>query len=141
MTGSSASLKHVHKGEKRSSRRGTLFLYGRILDDECLIRPFVIGNPAFIAWHHTRDRVDRLLSKVKSLREEGMNAFMLTGGYGYPPNSITGDIREDIMFFSEVLGLKLAIVLVEYSPSCFRICGFRKPWGSFSDGSVSPSSA
>ncbi|MDW4528330.1 beta-aspartyl-peptidase [Rossellomorea marisflavi] len=50
-----------------------------------------------------------LLSKVKSLREEGMNAFMLTGGYGYPPNSITGDIREDIMFFSEVLGLKLAI--------------------------------
>lgn len=50
-----------------------------------------------------------LLSKAKALREEGMNAYMLTGGYGYPSNTITGDVREDILFFREVLGLKLAI--------------------------------
>ncbi|WP_270181094.1 beta-aspartyl-peptidase [Alkalihalobacillus sp. CinArs1] len=50
-----------------------------------------------------------LLSKAKALREEGMNAYMLTGGYGYPSNTITGDLREDILFFQEVLGLKLAI--------------------------------
>ncbi|MDP4551106.1 beta-aspartyl-peptidase [Alkalihalobacillus macyae] len=50
-----------------------------------------------------------LLSKAKALREEGMNAYMLTGGYGYPSNTITGDLREDILFFEEVLGLKLAI--------------------------------
>ncbi|WP_156183392.1 hypothetical protein [Rossellomorea marisflavi] len=28
------------------------------------MRPFVIGNPAFIAWHDTRDRVDRLLDFI-----------------------------------------------------------------------------
>ncbi|PFO82741.1 beta-aspartyl-peptidase [Bacillus cereus] len=50
-----------------------------------------------------------LLAKAKSLREEGLNAYILTGGYGYPPNTITGDVRDDIMFFGEVLGLKLAI--------------------------------
>ncbi|MEK4029049.1 beta-aspartyl-peptidase [Pseudobacillus sp. FSL P4-0506] len=50
-----------------------------------------------------------LLSKAKSLNEEGMNAYILTGGYGYPPSTLTGDVREDIMFFQEVLGLKLAI--------------------------------
>jgi beta-aspartyl-dipeptidase (metallo-type) len=50
-----------------------------------------------------------LLAKAKSLKEEGLNAYILTGGYGYPPNTITGDVREDIMFFDEVLGLKLAI--------------------------------
>lgn len=50
-----------------------------------------------------------LLSKAKALKEEGMNAYILTGGYGYPPNTLTGDVREDIMFFREVLGLKLAI--------------------------------
>ncbi|WP_245208872.1 beta-aspartyl-peptidase [Gottfriedia endophytica] len=50
-----------------------------------------------------------LLVKAKSLREEGLNAYILTGGYGYPPNTIMGDVRDDIMFFGEVLGLKLAI--------------------------------
>ncbi|MEN1935088.1 beta-aspartyl-peptidase [Paenibacillus sp. 102] len=50
-----------------------------------------------------------LLAKAKALREEGLNAYILTGGYGYPPNTITDDIRDDIMYFNEVLGLKLAI--------------------------------
>ncbi|KZN99039.1 beta-aspartyl-peptidase [Pseudobacillus badius] len=53
--------------------------------------------------------IKNLLSKAKALREEGINAYILTGGYGYPPNTFTGDVREDIMFFQEVLGLKLAI--------------------------------
>ncbi|MBM7703464.1 beta-aspartyl-peptidase [Metabacillus iocasae] len=50
-----------------------------------------------------------LLAKAKSLKEEGMNAYALTGGYGYPPTTITGEIRDDILFIDEVLGLKLAI--------------------------------
>ncbi|WP_341357287.1 beta-aspartyl-peptidase [Rossellomorea sp. y25] len=50
-----------------------------------------------------------LLAKAKSLKEEGMNAYILTGGYGYPPTTITGEVRDDILFIDEVLGLKLAI--------------------------------
>ncbi len=52
--------------------------------------------------------VKSLLAKAKSLNEEGMTAYILTGGYGYPSATLTGDVRDDIMFISEILGLKLA---------------------------------
>jgi beta-aspartyl-dipeptidase (metallo-type) len=45
-----------------------------------------------------------LLAKVKGLREEGLNAFMWTGGYNVPPTSITSDARDDILFIEEVIG-------------------------------------
>jgi beta-aspartyl-dipeptidase (metallo-type) len=45
-----------------------------------------------------------LLAKVKGLKEEGLNAFMWTGGYNVPPTSITKDVRDDIMFIAEVIG-------------------------------------
>lgn len=53
--------------------------------------------------------VENLLAKVKALREEGMTAYCLTGSYGWPSVTITGDLKKDIVFISEVLGLKLAI--------------------------------
>src|SRR6195952_5196876 len=39
-----------------------------------------------------------LLAKVKGLREEGMSAYLWSGGYGVPPASIMSSIREDMMF-------------------------------------------
>jgi beta-aspartyl-dipeptidase (metallo-type) len=45
-----------------------------------------------------------LLAKVKGLKEEGLNAFMWSGGYNMPPTSITGSIRDDVMFIEEVIG-------------------------------------
>lgn len=53
--------------------------------------------------------VENLLAKVKALREEGITAFCLTGSYGWPSVTITGDTKKDIVFISEILGLKLAI--------------------------------
>lgn len=53
--------------------------------------------------------VENLLAKVKTLREEGITAFCLTGSYGWPSVTVTGDVKKDIVFISEVLGLKLAI--------------------------------
>ena len=38
-----------------------------------------------------------------------MTAYCLTGSYGYPSVTLTGDVKKDIMFIGEVLGLKLAI--------------------------------
>ena len=52
--------------------------------------------------------VENLLAKVKALREEGITAFCLTGSYGWPSVTVTGDVKKDIVFISEVLGLKLA---------------------------------
>ena len=46
-----------------------------------------------------------LLAKVKGLREDGLNAFMWTGGYNVPPKTILGSARDDIMFIEEVIGV------------------------------------
>lgn len=53
--------------------------------------------------------VENLLAKTKALNEEGMTAYMLTGAYEYPSPTITGSIKKDITFFSEILGVKIAI--------------------------------
>lgn len=45
-----------------------------------------------------------LLAKVKGLKEEGLNAFMWSGGYTMPPTAITHTVRDDILFIDEVIG-------------------------------------
>ena len=45
-----------------------------------------------------------LLAKVKGLNEEGLNAYLWTGGYNVPPSSIMSSVREDIMYLDEVIG-------------------------------------
>jgi beta-aspartyl-dipeptidase (metallo-type) len=45
-----------------------------------------------------------LLAKVKGLKEEGLNAYMWSGGYNVPPTTITKDTRDDILFIAEVVG-------------------------------------
>ncbi len=53
--------------------------------------------------------VENLIAKAKSLKEEGISAYICTGSYGYPSITITGDIKKDIAFIDEVIGVKLAI--------------------------------
>lgn len=53
--------------------------------------------------------VENLVAKVKSLKEEGISAYCCTGAYGYPSPTITGDVKKDIMFVDEIVGLKLAV--------------------------------
>lgn len=45
-----------------------------------------------------------LLAKVKGLKEEGLNAYMWSGGYTVPPTSVTRSVRDDVMFLEEVIG-------------------------------------
>jgi len=45
-----------------------------------------------------------LLAKAKALKEEGLNAFIWTGGYNVPPTTISKSARDDIMFIDEVIG-------------------------------------
>lgn len=45
-----------------------------------------------------------LLAKAKALKEEGLSAFIWTGGYNVPPTSIMSSIREDVMYITEVIG-------------------------------------
>lgn len=43
-----------------------------------------------------------LLARAKALKEEGLSAFIWSGGYNVP--TITNSIRNDIMFIEEVIG-------------------------------------
>src|SRR5215208_5942901 len=45
-----------------------------------------------------------LLARAKALKEEGLTAFIWSGGYNVPPTTITSSIRDDIMFIEEVIG-------------------------------------
>jgi beta-aspartyl-dipeptidase (metallo-type) len=45
-----------------------------------------------------------LLAKAKALKEEGMSAYIWSGGYNVPPVSIMKTVREDLMFIDEVVG-------------------------------------
>jgi beta-aspartyl-dipeptidase (metallo-type) len=45
-----------------------------------------------------------LLARAKALKEEGLTAFIWSGGYNVPPTTITDSIRDDIMFIAEVIG-------------------------------------
>jgi beta-aspartyl-dipeptidase (metallo-type) len=49
--------------------------------------------------------VESVLMKVKTLRAQGVSAWMYTGAYQVPPPSITGDIMKDITLFEEIIGV------------------------------------
>lgn len=53
--------------------------------------------------------IENLLAKTKALNEEGISAYCLTGGYKFPSVTLTDSIEKDIVFISEIIGLKLAI--------------------------------
>jgi len=45
-----------------------------------------------------------LLAKAKALEEDGLNAYIWTGGYSIPPTSVMQTVRDDILFLDEVIG-------------------------------------
>jgi hypothetical protein len=45
-----------------------------------------------------------LLGRVKALREEGLTAYVWSGGYDVPPTTLTKSVRDDILFVAEVIG-------------------------------------
>jgi beta-aspartyl-dipeptidase (metallo-type) len=49
--------------------------------------------------------VESVLMKVKSIKANGMSAWMYTGAYQVPPPTITGDIMHDITLIEEVIGV------------------------------------
>ena len=53
--------------------------------------------------------VDNLLARVKALKEEGISTYACTGSYGFPSVTLTGDVKRDLVFIDEILGVKLAL--------------------------------
>jgi beta-aspartyl-dipeptidase (metallo-type) len=46
-----------------------------------------------------------VLAKVRSLRADGIAAYMYTGAYRVPPPTLTGDIQRDLAWIPEVIGV------------------------------------
>lgn len=53
--------------------------------------------------------VQNLVAKTKALNDEGITAFCLTGAYEMPSPTVTGSVKDDILYINEVIGCKLAI--------------------------------
>jgi len=45
-----------------------------------------------------------LLAKVKAFNEEGLSAYLYSGGYTVPPATLTGSLRTDLILVPEVIG-------------------------------------
>jgi beta-aspartyl-dipeptidase (metallo-type) len=52
----------------------------------------------------TTKTMPALLARAKALHEEGLTAFIYTGGYNVPPTTLTGSVRNDLLFVEEVIG-------------------------------------
>lgn len=46
-----------------------------------------------------------LIAKAKALKEEGLSAYIYTGNYHYPIQTLTGSVQKDIMFLDECIGV------------------------------------
>ncbi|SHE94679.1 isoaspartyl dipeptidase. Metallo peptidase. MEROPS family M38 [Tissierella praeacuta DSM 18095] len=57
----------------------------------------------------TTRNIENLLAKAKSLKEEGISAYIHTGSYGYPSITLTDSVKKDIVFIDEIIGVKIAL--------------------------------
>lgn len=57
----------------------------------------------------TTRSVENLIAKTKSLKEEGISVYAITGSYGFPSVTLTGSVKKDIAFVDEILGVKIAL--------------------------------
>lgn len=65
----------------------------------------------------TMKTIAGLLARVKALAEEGLEAWMWTGGYNVPPTTVMGSVREDLMYVDEVVGAGEVAISDERSSS------------------------
>jgi len=75
---------------------------------EIFLRELLLAGVATVVGCLGTDCVTRtmaaLLGKAKALREQGIAAFLYTGGYPVPPATLTGSIDSDILFVDEIIG-------------------------------------
>ena len=61
--------------------------------------------------------VESVLMKAKSLRDEGVSAWIYTGSYQVPTPTITGDVGKDIAMIDEIIGVG-EVAISDHRSSC-----------------------
>lgn len=85
-------------GEKGFSSRGPEIFCVELIEGAITT---VVGT---LGTDNTMRTMAELLAKVKALEEEGLTAYMYSGGYTLPPMTLMGSLRNDLMFISQVIG-------------------------------------
>lgn len=50
-------------------------------------------------------RMENLIAKAKQLKDEGVSCYIYTGSYDVPVRTFLADIRSDLLFIDEVIGV------------------------------------
>ena len=77
---------------------------------EKLLKCGVTGVVGLLGTDSVTRSLISLFAKTMALREDGINAYMVTGSYSYPVKTITGSIEKDMVLIEPVIGVgELAI--------------------------------
>lgn len=75
-----------------------------------LARAGVTSVVGLLGTDSTTRTIEDLVARTLGLREEGISAWCYTGSYQVPPRTLTGSVRDDIVFVDPILGVgELAI--------------------------------
>jgi beta-aspartyl-dipeptidase (metallo-type) len=85
-------------GEKGFSSRGPEIFCTELVEAAITT---VVGT---LGTDNTMRTMAELLAKVQALEEEGLTAFMYSGGYTLPPMTLMGSLRNDLLFIAHVIG-------------------------------------
>lgn len=94
----------VHEHLLGGSGEGSLSLQTPMLFPSEIVRAGVTTVVGTLGVDTTMKTISGLLARVKALHEEGLTAFMWSGGYNVPPTTVTGSIRNDMLFIEECIG-------------------------------------
>lgn len=86
------------------SGEGSLALQTPMLFPREILRAGITSVVGTLGVDTTMKTIAGLLARVKTLREEGLSAWMWSGGYNVPPTTVMGTMREDMLFVDEVIG-------------------------------------
>ncbi len=87
-----------------SGESGFLSQPPRILIEECIVGGITttIGT---IGTDTTTKTMSNLIASVKAFKEAGLSSYAYTGGYEIPPATVTGRVRDDMIYVEEIIGL------------------------------------
>ena len=93
-----------HKHLLGGSGEGSLSRQSPMLFLAEIVRAGVTTVVGTLGVDTTMKTLPGLLGRVKALNEEGLSTRMWTGGYNIPPLTITGSVRNDMLFIDECVG-------------------------------------
>ncbi len=100
---------HLHLSGGSGEGGGFFSQSPQVLVSECVFGGVttVVGT---LGVDTTTKTMPDLLAKVKAYNEIGLKAYCYVGGYDIPPKTITGSVRDDLIFIPEIIGVgELAI--------------------------------